>query len=66
MNNKIYVSVTDTQTNKIYMYDSNGIILPRFPVYGMSSIDIADIDNDNKPEFTVQGDNNAILLYKIR
>ena len=66
VNNKIYVSLTDTQTNKIYMYDSNAVLLPHFPVYGMSAVDMGDIDNDNKPEFTVQGDKNAILLYKMR
>ena len=65
VNNKIYIAITDLQTNKIYMYDSNATLRPGFPVYGMSVIDVEDVDNDKKPEFTVQGDKNAILLYKI-
>ncbi|MEM9687697.1 MAG: ribonuclease HII, partial [Bacteroidota bacterium] len=65
INNKSYIALTDTQTNKIYMYDSNAVLLPNFPVYGMAAIDLDDIDNDNALELTVQGDKNVILLYKI-
>lgn len=64
VNNKIYVAVTDTQSRKVYVYDSNATLLPHFPVYGISAADIEDMDNDGKPEFTVQGDKNAVLLYK--
>ncbi len=65
VNNKIYVAITDTQTNRVYVYDSNAVLQPYFPVYGMAGIALDDIDNDKKPEFTVQGDDNAILLYEM-
>ncbi|MCB0374698.1 MAG: ribonuclease HII [Sinomicrobium sp.] len=65
VNNKSYIAVTDTQTNKVYVYDSNAALLPHFPVYGMGPASLDDIDNDNKTEFTVQGDKNAVLLYKM-
>ncbi|NER14967.1 ribonuclease HII [Leptobacterium flavescens] len=65
INDKIYVAITDTQAKKIYLYDSNALIIENFPVYGISAIDMADIDNDRKLEFVVQGDKNVILVYKI-
>ena len=65
INDKIYVSITDTQANKLYLFDSNAIAIPNFPVYGISAIDMADIDNDNHLEIVVQGEKSSILIYKI-
>ena len=65
VNNKIYVAVTDMQSKKVYVYDSNAVLLPNFPVYGVGGIAMDDVDNDKKPEFTVQGDANTILFYEM-
>lgn len=65
VNNKIYVSVTDLQTQKVYLYDSNAKLLPNFPVYGISSIDLNNMDKDASLEFITKGDDNTILAYKI-
>lgn len=65
INNKIYVSVTDLQTQKVYLYDSNAELLPNFPVYGISTIDLHNMDKDSSLEFITKGDDNTILAYKI-
>lgn len=65
INNKIYVSVTDLQTQKVYLYDSNGLLQSNFPVYGNSAIELNNIDKDRNLEFVTKGENNAILIYQI-
>ena len=62
---KIYIAVTDLQTQKVYLFDSNAKLLPNFPVYGNSAITLDNIDSDRDLEFVTQGDKNAIILYKI-
>ncbi|KAA1242838.1 ribonuclease HII [Aquimarina sp. RZ0] len=63
--NKIYVSITDIQANKVYLYDSNAELFPNFPVYGNSKISLGNMDKDPNLEFTVQGEDNSILIYQI-
>ncbi|MFV0541301.1 MAG: ribonuclease HII [Aestuariibaculum sp.] len=65
INNKIYVSVTDLQTQKVYLFDSQTQSIPNFPVYGTSSIILDNIDKDSNLEFVTKGENNSILLYKM-
>jgi len=65
INNKIYVSITDLQSHKTYLYDSQSKLLPNFPVYGNSSIELDNIDKDRSLEFVTKGENNAIILYQI-
>ncbi|WP_417445104.1 ribonuclease HII [Joostella sp.] len=65
INDKIYVTVTDKQTHKVYLFDSNATLVKNFPVYGDSEIDLADIDNDKRLEMVTVGDKNSIICYKI-
>ncbi len=65
INNKIYVSVTDIQAKKVYLFDSQCKLLPNFPVYGNSAISLDNIDHDKNLELVTKGDNNSILLYQI-
>ncbi|XMO87375.1 ribonuclease HII [Algibacter sp. AS12] len=65
INNKIYVSTTDLQSHKIYLYDSQSKLLPNFPVYGNASIELDNIDKDSNLEFVTKGENNSIILYQI-
>ena len=62
---KIYVTLTDLQTNKIYLFDSNGKSLDNFPVYGTSKIELDNIDKDRHLEFVTKGSDNSILIYQI-
>ncbi len=34
-NGKTYIAVTDTQANKVFIFDKNGEMLPNFPVFGV-------------------------------
>lgn len=65
LNDKIYVSVTDTQTNKVYLFDSLGKSIPNFPVYGSSSIDMDNADKDKNPEIIVKSGSNELLMYQM-
>ncbi len=65
INNKIYVSVTDLQNQKIYLFDSNADPVQNFPVYGTSAIDLADMDNDKKLELVAKDLENSLIVYKI-
>ncbi|PWH84525.1 ribonuclease HII [Algibacter marinivivus] len=65
INNKIYISTTDLQSHKTYLFDSQSKLLPNFPVYGNSSIELDNIDKDKNLEFVTIGDSNAIILYQI-
>ncbi|GAL68909.1 hypothetical protein [Jejuia pallidilutea] len=65
INDKIYVTTTDLQSKKVYLYDSQGKLRPNFPVYGNSPIVLDDLDNDKNLEFITKGDSNTIILYKI-
>jgi len=62
---KIYVSITDLQTQRVYLYDSQGNLLTGFPVYGTSAITLDNIDKDSNLEFVTKGENNSILLYQL-
>ncbi|MGS2761694.1 hypothetical protein [Sinomicrobium sp. M5D2P9] len=66
INNKIYVALTDIQAKKIYLFDSNALLLGNFPVYGTSAIDLADMDGNGKLEFVTQGEKDKIIVYEIR
>lgn len=65
INDKIYVTVTDLQSHKVYLFDSQSKQLANFPVYGNSTITLDNIDKDKNLEFVTKGDNNSIILYQI-
>ena len=65
INDKIYVSVTDMQTNKVYLFDSLGKPLPNFPVYGNSAIDMDNADGDRNPEIIVKSGTDELLMYQV-
>ncbi|MBQ4822919.1 ribonuclease HII [Aquimarina sp. MMG016] len=63
--NKIYISITDIQSKKVYLYDSNAELFPNFPVYGNSAMSLGNMDKDPNLEFVVKGEDNGILIYQI-
>ncbi|MCB0433919.1 MAG: ribonuclease HII, partial [Mangrovimonas sp.] len=65
INDKIYVSVTDMQTNKVYLFDSLGKPLHNFPVYGNSAIDMDNADGDRNPEIIVKSGTDELLMYQV-
>lgn len=65
INDKIYVSVTDKQTSRVYLFDSLGKSIPNFPVYGNSAIDMDNADGDRNPEVVVKSGTNELLMYQV-
>ncbi len=65
LKDKIYIAITDLQTQKVYLYDSQAKLITNFPVYGNSMIDLDDIDKDKNLEFITKGEANSILLYQM-
>ena len=66
INNKVFVSITDTQSSKVYLFDSNAKPISGFPVYGNSIADIGNMDKDNALELIVQGDKKNVLFYEFK
>ncbi len=62
---KIYVAVTDIQSEQAYLFDSNAVPIPDFPVYGSSPVDLSDLDKDEKPELVVRGAPNTLIVYRM-
>ena len=65
VNRKTYISITETQENKVYVYNKSGNLLSGFPVYGTSIIDLGDLTKDGKTNFLVKGAAKNIILYEI-
>lgn len=65
INDKIYVTVTDKQSHKVYLFDSLSNMIPNFPVYGNSLIALDNIDGDKNLEFITKAENNSLILYQI-
>ena len=65
LKNNTYISITDTQTQKVYVFNANAELLPGFPVYGNSIMDIANADTDNKMELVVTGAAGELIIYQF-
>ena len=63
---KIYVSTTDIQSGQVYLFDSANRPISNFPVFGNSSVDLADIDNDSRLELVTKDQSNSLIVYTIR
>ncbi|WP_026753888.1 hypothetical protein [Sediminibacter sp. Hel_I_10] len=62
---KIYVSVTDLQSKKVYLFDSQAKPISNFPVYGNSKIDMFNVDKDSSLELITKGSNNSMIIYTL-
>jgi hypothetical protein len=65
LKDKIYVSITDLQAKKIWVFDSQAKVFPKIPVFGTSAIDLANADGDAALEFVTKSDSNSIILYQM-
>ncbi|MBT8223538.1 MAG: ribonuclease HII, partial [Eudoraea sp.] len=62
---KIYVSVTDIQAEKVYLFDSQTKAIPGFPVFGTDAIRLDDVDNNRRLELVTKGQGNDLILYRM-
>ena len=60
--NRTFFSIVDQQANKVYLFDEQVELVPGFPVFGSSQIDL-DMSKPSQLHFTVKGDDEALLLY---
>ena len=52
-------------TQKVYVFHSNGAAVSGFPVYGSSVIDLENADDDKGLEMVVQSEATSFLIYEI-
>jgi len=65
LRDKIYISITDLQAQKIWLFDSQAKPFPNVPVFGSSAIDLANADGDTSLEFVTKGDSNSLIMYQL-
>ena len=65
VNDKIYISVLEASSKKLYLYDSNVKLIPGFPVLGASGIDLVDMDGDKKVELVTKDEGNFLTVYRL-
>lgn len=62
---KTYISITETQENKVYVFNKNGNLIKGFPVYGTSEASMGQIKSKNGISLSVKGDPKGIIVYTI-
>lgn len=65
LRDKIYVAITDLQSQKALLFDSQTKSIQNFPVYGNSTLQLDNIDKDRNLEFIVIGEGNNLICYQI-
>ena len=65
LNDKIYVTTTDLQSKKVYLFDSQAKSIPNFPVFGTSSATLEKLDGERGLELITQSDDKTIVVYKL-
>ena len=65
LNNTIYLTTTDKDAEKVYLFYSNGLAVDGFPVYGIGPADLSNADDDKALELAVQVDANGFMIYQI-
>ncbi len=66
VNRKTYITVTETQEKKVYVYDVLGKLLSGFPVYGTSAAALCDVNRNGKLNLLVMGTEREVILYQIQ
>lgn len=62
---KTYVSITDTQAKKVYLFNEKGELASNFPVYGSSVLSITTSKIRNRVSLFVLGESNEIISYQF-
>ena len=62
--NNEFISITNFDESKVYLFDIKGDAIDNFPIFGNSNIDIT-INNEKNKLITVFGDENEILTYSF-
>jgi hypothetical protein len=65
INDKIYITTTDLQSKKVYLFDSQAKQIANFPVFGTSSAELQKLDNEKGLELITQVDSKTVTVYKL-
>lgn len=65
LNDKIYITTTDLQSKKVYLFDSQAKPIPNFPIFGTSSAELQMLDKERGLELITQSDTKNIVVYKL-
>ncbi|GHC48780.1 hypothetical protein GCM10008083_10220 [Ulvibacter litoralis] len=65
-NRNTYVSITETQQNKVYLFKKDGELISGFPVFGSASASVEESSKKGKLILVVKGDAKEILKYTIQ
>jgi hypothetical protein len=65
LNKSLYVSITEKDENKVYLFNDNGIIINGFPIFGNSPIDISNSDSDKALEIIVKSEEDGFIIYEM-
>ncbi len=60
-----YISITETQEKKVYIYNTDGSLHPGFPVYGSSAAMLGDANKNGRLNILVKGADSEIILYQL-
>lgn len=60
-----YITITETQEKKVYVFDKNGDLLNGFPVYGTSAAFLGEGNGNSSKNLVVKGDEGTILMYSL-
>tara|TARA_R100000306_G_scaffold13813_1_gene16615 strand:+ start:14856 stop:17282 length:2427 start_codon:yes stop_codon:yes gene_type:complete len=65
VNRNKYITTTETQESKVYVFNASGDALNGFPVYGTSASEIGRLSSKGKVGIVVKGSEKEVVLYGI-
>ncbi len=63
--NSSFITLTNLQDNKVYVYTKKGDLVPNFPVYASSEVALGSSGKDQKLLLTCKGESDSVLIYQI-
>ena len=61
--NQLYLSITDTKADEVYLFKSQNELVDGFPLYGKTKSILSDIDLDKKLNLIVGGESGMLYNY---
>lgn len=65
-NGNTYISVTEMQEKKLYLFRKNGDLLNGFPIYGSSTLDLGDATKNKRLNILSKGGAKEVILYEVQ
>ena len=60
-----FVTITETQEKKVYVFDKNTTLLNGFPVYGTAAACLGEGNGKNSINLVVKGEADTVLMYSL-